>query len=266
MQQVGEFIVERKLPDILRSVCLQHGISCRFFSDDWMARLERAGKVAWVCGYKFDINSSAAAMIAQDKVATYCALQYTGIKAVPHVLARTYGTPLLPPHVLTEQLSTSGPVVIKPLSGTGARGVELCDSVEEAVEKIEANPELPWTISPYLELVSETRLIVLDDRVLLAYEKHNPVEQNGLKLFNLGRGATAVTVPAREPLAALARTARAALSLRVAAVDIVTTADGQDLVLEINDGMMMENYTRQSPDNARRAETVYDAVITAMMA
>ena len=55
-----------------------------------------------------------------------------------------------------------------------------------------------------------------------------------------------------------------ALSLRLAAVDIVRTDDGELRVLEVNDGIMLENYALQSAGYKDRATAVYDAVVTAL--
>lgn len=263
--QVGEVLQERVMPAMVRRACTRLGIQCHFFSDDWVAKLQKDDKTAWIFGYKFDINASAAASLAQDKVATHLALEAAGIPSVPHLLARTYGMQMAPLADVLDFLQGGDAVVIKPLNGTGGRGVQCYEDAGQALAAIREDPEPAWTISPYLDLVKETRLVMLDGEVLLSYEKHNPVVHNGVKFFNLCQGAKAVDIEPSTALCRLAVQTCTALSLRIAAVDIVRTTSGEDLVLEVNDGIMTENYARQSPANAQRAQIVYEAIIAKMM-
>ena len=88
-------------------------------------------------------------------------------------------------------------------------------------------------------------------------------------MFNLGYGAVAADVTDSALLAELtdlAERTMQATALRLAAVDIVRTAAGELRVLEVNDGIMLESYLRQSPEFKNRAVTVYDAVVEAMFA
>ena len=263
--QVGDYIQDRILPEMVKAVCAAHDIRCTLVSNDWVARLEKADTVRWVFGYKFDVNGSAAASVAQDKVATYLVLREAGLACVPHILARTGLLDMITPQDAGAALANDRPVVIKPLTGTGGRGAERCDDIQTALAKIAANTEPAWALSPYLDLTSERRVIVLDGQVLLAYEKRNPIIQNGLKLYNLGKGAVADDIELDDATRAMALAACKALGLRLGAVDIVTTSGGEQLVIEVNDGMMMESYARQSPQNARKAESIYEAIITSMM-
>jgi len=264
--QIGEVLQERVMPSMVRRACAELGIQCHFFSDDWVARLKRGDKMAWIFGYKFDINASAAASLAQDKVATHLALKAAGIPSVQHLLARTYGMQMASLTEMVDFLPQGNSVVIKPLNGTGGRGIQRCEDVEQALAVIRDELEPAWTLSPYIDLIKETRLIVLDGAVLLAYEKRNPVIHDRMKFFNLCQGAKAVDIEPSPVLHRMARQTCDALSLRIAAVDIVHTVSGDDLVLEVNDGIMTENYARQSPANAQRAKKVYEAIIARMMA
>lgn len=166
-----------------------------------------------------------------------------------------------------EGIFPGGDVVIKPLSGTGGRGVQRYLTVAEGTDYIKNSTEPAWAISPYIDIVSETRLIVLDGVVQLAYEKQQPQVVNGLKFYNLSHGATAVMLSEiPDNLQRLALRTCEALCLRLAAVDIVETVGGEHLVLEVNDGFSMEYYALQSPENKTRADALYDAVVSAMFA
>lgn len=264
--QNGPFIKERVMPGIIQDICRAGEIGFQAFSDDWVLRLEKAGQIRWVVGYKFDLNMSAAAELAQDKVATYMALDAAGVRAIEHYLIRGLSQDATQWHIHIPELH-DGPVVLKPLSGTGGRDVERYGSVSEAVEVARHSGELAWAVSPYYEITAEYRLLMLGGQLLLSLEKTQPVQHGGLKLFNLGQGAVAADISDKALLGELqdmAGQVMRALSLRLAAVDIVRTDDGELRVLEVNDGIMLENYALQSAGYKDRATAVYDAVVTAL--
>lgn len=260
--QSGEYIVDRLLPEMVHQACQRQDIAFQSFSDDWVLRLQRADQARWVLGYKFDLNAAAASGVAQDKVAAYQVLADAGVPALKHLLVRSVASQPLPVHELRQAFG-GRPVVIKPLTGTGARGVQKCDNVAIALEQIAADPEPAWAVSPHVAVTAEYRLIVMDGQVLLAYEKTRPTEREGLLLFNLGTGAVAKDVEISNTIQSIALEAMRVLNLRLAAVDIIKT--GQEYtILEVNDGMMMENYARQSPAHKNRAQNIYDAIVEKM--
>lgn len=262
--QNGEYIVNRLLPAMVANTCAAQTIAVQKYSDDWVMRLSKDDVTRWVFGYKFDLNNAAAAHIAQDKVATYQTLAAANIPVVPHVLARSVSG-----NSDTDLSRTLGSqrVVIKPLIGTGGRGVELYDNVTEALQAIQQTAETAWAFSPYQEIAAEYRIVLLDGQVLVAYEKTHPLLKNGLKYFNLGLGAQAEDI---EPddldplLTDLAHKSVSAVCLRLAAVDIVRLADNTFAVIEINDGISMEHYALQSQAHKNSAAQVYDAIVRAM--
>ncbi|HSX30476.1 MAG TPA: ATP-grasp domain-containing protein [Candidatus Saccharimonadales bacterium] len=268
MQQ-GPYIADRVLPKMVQDICARRGLSYQSFSDDWVLRLQQGERVRWVVGYKFDTNNSAAGQLAQDKVATYMALHAADIPAIEHYLVRALPHDPNEWHYDIGGLDGGGPVVIKPLDGTGGRGVERYETIQEALGAIHSSGEPAWAIAPYYDVQTEYRLVMLHGRLLLSLEKTQPTFRGQLKLFNLGYGAVAVDVTDHsllETLEAMATDVMNALSLRCAAVDIVCTEAGELRVLEVNDGIMLEHYALQSPEYKNRVETVYDAVIAAMFA
>lgn len=256
--QSGQFIAERLMPKMIRGICEEQEISFTSFSDDWLLHLEKDGKVARVLGYKFSLNDSVAAGIAQDKVASYELLKYYNIPAVLHYLIRAKAS-----DTGWRKLPWHDGMVLKPLSGTSGYGVAKIFSADDAEAWMKKWGIEAWAASPFVEIKREVRLILLDNDVLLAYEKQ-PVEIDGLKFFNLGKGAIATDCHVAASEIGLARKAKTALGLRLCAVDIVELGDDAWRVLEVNDGIMMENYARQLPDGARIAKGVYEAMISAM--
>ncbi len=121
-----------------------------------------------------------------------------------------------------------------------------------------------WAISPRLDIQKETRLVILDGNVLIGYDKH-PQDIDGLKMFNLGKGATPIDIIPTDDMIHIAVRAQRALGLRVCAVDIVELSDGSHMILEVNDGIMMERYSRYSKYNQQNAYKAYEAIIAAML-
>jgi glutathione synthase/RimK-type ligase-like ATP-grasp enzyme len=261
----GEYIVERLLPAFVERAAVTRGITFRSFSEDWVLRLQRDTTVRYVVGYQFDHNLSAMSAVATDKVATSTLLSAADVPVVEHILVRSTPHETIPTAALAARFS--GPFVIKPLDGSGGRGVQIVATTEEAQHVVLASGEIAWAASPLLDVAAEYRVILLDETPLVVYEKTHPVMHHGLKMFNLGMGAHATDMAdshRKEQLEQLASAAARALSLRLASIDIVQLRDGSLSVLEVNDGIMMENYARQSAEYNNRAAQVYDAIVEAM--
>lgn len=256
--QSGQFITERLMPKMIRAICEERSILFTSFSDDWLLHLEKDGKAARVLGYKFSVNDSVAGNIAQDKVASYELLKHYGVPSIPHYLIRTKAS-----EADWKNLPWRDGMVVKPLSGTSGHGVAKVSSAYEAEEWMEKWGIEAWAASPYIDIEREVRLVLLDDELLLAYEKQ-PVEIDGLKFFNLGKSAIAVDYQPADSEIELAKKAKKALGLRLCAADIVELADNSWQVLEANDGIMMENYARQSPENKEVAKQVYASIISSL--
>jgi glutathione synthase/RimK-type ligase-like ATP-grasp enzyme len=250
--QSGQYITERYMVEMIRQISEEKYIDFKAYSGDWLLELVKNGRRARILGYKFSLNDSVAANIAQDKVAAYQMLRKEGVSAVEHMLLRTKATPIVWPALAD--------AVIKPLSGTSGHAVHRVASREEAEDIMASTGIEAWAISPYQEIVREIRAVVLYDEILLSYEKE-PVQENGLKFFNLGKGATAVDCTLSQSESVLVKAAQAALGLKLAAIDIVELASGEKKILEVNDGIMMENYARQSLENRNKTYGVYEAVV-----
>ena len=258
--QKGEYIIDRLLPIMVKEACQSQGVELTSFSDDWVLRLERAGKVGYIIGYKFGLNGSAEATIAQDKVATYELLSSRGVDAVEHRLIRTKASNATG----WEKMFDSGSVVIKPLTGTSGHGVQICHNADEVWQTIENSGVEAWAVSPLLDIKTETRIVMLDGEMLLSYAKI-PVVRGGLKFFNLGLGARPQNIQPTGEIVELAKLAISEIGLRLASVDIVTLGTGENLVLEVNDGLMVEHYARTSSEHRQEAENIYSRLVVRMM-
>jgi len=259
----GEYIVERLLPVFVQEICREQHIDYRSFSDNWMLRLERDGIRKWVIGYTFDLNPAASVALSSDKVASYQALTADGLPAIEHYLARSRASAAVLAKNLTD-VPHDRPVVIKPLQGASGHGIHLFSRLDEATAYVSNQAHTDWTISPWYDIAAETRLIIGNGTLVHAYEKQNPVMRDGLLFYNLSMGARAIDIEPTTEMVQLSCDAVKSIGLNLAAVDIVTLADGSTRILEINSGIMMEHYARQSDEYKNRARGVYGAIIESM--
>lgn len=251
----GDFIVDRWMPDMIREIGMQYGLTVTSLSDDWLLEVSSQHVRRRILGYRFDVNDSVAAGISVDKVAAYQVMRVSNVTAVPHVLVRTNGG-----EAYGVQLFPWEDVVIKPLVGKGGYGVRRCTSQTDANEWMINNDIQAWAVSPFIDIQSETRLVLLDDQVLISYRKQPHVHDN-LKMFNLSHGAIPNDTTPSAAFIELAQRARLVMGLRLAAVDIIEDVNGKPYVLEVNDSITLERYMRASPVHKRRGFEVYENII-----
>lgn len=245
----------------IKRACKKYGIRYDSFSDEWILRLTLDDQRQFVLGYNFDCNGQAAAAIARDKAATYDLLKESGIASMQHKLLSTLDSPVPDRAVIDEMMHYYESIVVKPVLGSRGENVARFWSADDALRYIEGSNVASWAIAPYAAIVSETRLIVLDDMVHVAYEKINPREIDGLRMYNLHLGADAkrlVISDIDEGMVSIAKAAMGAIGLRLGAVDIIKTADGSLSVIEINSGFSLEHYARQSPEYREEVELFYE--------
>lgn len=255
----GQYITDRWMEKILAAIANEQGIALQSHSGGWVNVLQKGERTGTFFGYKTSLNDSAAAGIANDKVATYDVLSAAGIPAVPHYLVRSKAD-----STYHWNHDIEGEFVAKPLNGTSGHGVKSCRSRREAEKYMRTSGIAAWAVSPFADIAREVRVVVLDGRVLVSYEKL-PVEKESLRMFNLGLGAKAANISLSSENGELARRAMTATGLRLAAVDIVQVGEEWQ-VLEVNDGIMMENYMRQTAEHRSVGRGVYADIVAAMLA
>jgi len=244
--------------EMMRTICREQGVTLRLLSENWLMELRKDGKIARILGYTFDLNGSVASSIGADKVATFELLKSHDMPVIPHHLIRL--------HEGEERWNRANwqkGVVVKPLTGLGGRQVRLFHDSVKAQEFMESQLIEAWAASPLMDIVEETRLIMLDGTLLLAYAKQ-PVTMGGLKVFNLSRGALPADSEPSEEYIELAKRTQATIGLRVCAVDIVRLASGELAVLEVNSGITAQRYLQYNPKSEGRVREMYAQIVRAM--
>lgn len=172
----------RQIIGILSELCEERGIRIASFSDDWVHRLEKDGRISHIFGYDFAINSATARMIAKDKAATTTILRHVGVPVVEH---RLFHAPTMAEYVpLTGNWSAmlhyfeenNRRIVCKPNEGTGGADVFRISSeveLEAAVNKI-FQRHRSLCLSPLIDDARELRFVILDGVSEVAYEKVRP--------------------------------------------------------------------------------------------
>ena len=201
--------------ELLKEICIEHGISLRLFSGDWIAIYQSgSSKQSCIYGYNFALNNGASAQICQDKNATSLVLESAGVPTVRHELflnpSDTLVSSLIPAggsvsRILEVASQSDYNVVLKPVCGTGGNGVIRaynCKDVERAVLSL-FQKHHALVISPFVEIRREIRVVVLNQRIRLVYEKKRPsVVGDGISPLSmliteqLGPRSASLSIPA----------------------------------------------------------------------
>lgn len=259
---------------ILGEICQESGVKMQWFSNNWVALLEKGKAKHFTIGYNFNINSAAAARVASDKIAAYELLRHFGIPAVecrplyesnnPEPYAKDYQSESYIEDFFNKNHQH---IVLKPNGGQG--GIDVyqiseTSQVKPALKKIFRQGYLA-AMCPFYEIRSEYRFIMLDGEVRLAYMK----ERNEDWRFNLSQGASAKKIEDNnlyEKLLALAKKTVKALEIRFCSVDVIEAQGGELMVMEVNSGVTTGKYLEQHPEDYDKVKQIYADVLEKMFA
>lgn len=243
----------RQIEKMVQEICVLHHWTLKMLADGWVLCVEGQ----WIYGYHFGLNNAAADRLCDDKVATYDVLIRANIPAVEHKFLTEENLNL---SMLEKRLLT-GSLVIKPNDGTGGCNVVCVTTVDKLQQELKrlfiSSDRL--AVSPFIDIRTEYRVVVLDGEVELFYAKHL-MNANEWK-FNLGQGASAEVLTINKKFETLALSAVTALNVRFASVDIVELTDGNCKILEVNSGVMMEYFSKSSDENYMRARSIYEKAL-----
>jgi glutathione synthase/RimK-type ligase-like ATP-grasp enzyme len=262
----------RFLARVVREFAEAHGWEFMLLSGDWVMSIQRNGVRKYIFGYDFGLNNSAAKLIARDKAATIDVLRLDNIPAVEHKLFLRPDTLGANPRgnwqAITDWFDVCNEdVVCKPNIGSAGQGVMRATNaaaLERIVQKL-FSEERAIAISPFVNIEAEYRATILDDEVLLVYEKVR-TNKDDIR-FNLVNGAFAKAVDDEDTLAhveELATRAARAIGIRFANVDIIRHDDAFE-VLEVNSGVMFEHYAEQGDIEEANARAVYEKALSKVM-
>jgi glutathione synthase/RimK-type ligase-like ATP-grasp enzyme len=173
---------ERIFVHAVQKYCADHGITMETRSQGWLIAMQKGPRRHLAYGYDVGLNSAVTHRIANDKAATAELLEMNGIACVPHAFFPSPALSEYLPHLGTWQAmlghltQNPGGIVVKPNEGTSGRlvfKVLTRPALELAVSEI-FSLNLNLAISPYLEIKSEVRVVLVDDLPVIVYGKSRP--------------------------------------------------------------------------------------------
>ena len=243
---------------------------CERHFGDWLIMVTKGGRTRFLEWYDIGLNSSTNYLIAKDKSGTTWILDRHGVPAVEHFLVlRPDSQGWTQAQDEAQRIFTDRvgfPLVLKPNTGTNGNDVYKVDTMHELDATLTTlfETERAIALSPFIRVVKEYRVTVLDGEVLLAYAKLQDTRADFR--FNLSHGATVADITDDElaRVSPLAKNAMRALTMRFANVDIVLDEVGALFVLEVNGGVAFEKYSLVSDEHRTRAQAVYDSALDAL--
>ncbi|MEK7603065.1 MAG: hypothetical protein AAB459_02360 [Patescibacteria group bacterium] len=262
--------------DLLTIAAKLENTHLELFSDGWVHKITKNGSNHFIYGYQFDLNDGVSQQLAADKCAAYELLNKSGLKAVPHCLVINWvqnknGNWIRvnqdENHIknvcqkFTKQYGL--PLVTKPVNGTGGDLVSKAESSDELVIQIRKllKSQNMAAVSPFLEASAEIRIYMLDNEVLLAYQKNR---STGDWRFNLGKGAKPEIISlVDETMILNTQNAFKSIGLRLGAVDFLIIKDGP-IILEVNSGVMLNNFAARGLKQKDLAIQIYRKILQTM--
>ena len=173
---------QRIFVDVIKRYCAGRGIAIELRAEGWLVVMRRGEKRHLAFGYDVGLNSAVAHRISNDKSATADVLAMSGVRCVPHAF---FMNPQHDAHVpsrgsweamLALLKRHRRGLVVKPNEGTAGKCVFLVSTrpaLERAVNRI-FSTHAGLSISPYLKIEEEVRVVLLDDVPLAVYGKRRP--------------------------------------------------------------------------------------------
>lgn len=289
---------------MIRDICEEEGISFHLVSKDWIIVLEKDSKTRFVAGYKFGVNDHALGLVCDDKYAIYDVLSLYHIPVAEHFIvfrnydfnkvfsyASKYHNNLVVKvndgtcgngmyHVtdtndlfkrIDELLSSSFSISLSPYYEikTEYRSIIYHDSIEVFYGK-----KKPSVVGDGIHTIYEL-LVEFNANYFSKIEKNEKLDKVLPKgevyeygwQHNLSKGAMPYYVEdekLKERVQSLALRTAHQLGLSFASVDIIELQSGELMVLEVNSGVMMNNFSHIMDNGENIAKEIYRKVILDM--
>ncbi|MBE5757728.1 MAG: hypothetical protein E7345_02215 [Clostridiales bacterium] len=159
---------------IIKEICEEKGINFKLVSKDWVIILEKGKKIRYITGYKFPLNNQAVSKVCDDKFALYDVIKEFNIPVAEHViLFKNYDKQ----KILNYCEKYNFKMVVKSNTGTCGNDMFYITKKSELFKKIDKllKKHYSLSLSPYYDIKTEYRNIVLNNNVELVYGKKKPV-------------------------------------------------------------------------------------------
>lgn len=288
-----------KYTEILTEICAENKIKLTTISRGWVHVLEKDGKIRYITGYKFDLNTLALGNILDDKYA-FCELaKYKNLPIIEHnILFSNYDRR----EVLELFNKYNKCVVVKSNTGTCGREVFLCKELDPLYDCIDKLLKKHHSISlcPFIDIKEEYRVIVLNNEAKVVYGKIRPiVTGDGVKTIkellmkfnpsyfkkeknlpeqilekgekyvyswqhNLSKGSIAdlnIEETLKNKIIDLAIDVAKKCNIRFGSIDIIEDEVQNLYLIEANSGVMMDNFINIVENGKQLAKRIYEEAI-----
>ncbi len=294
--------------DIIKEICDEKDISYKLISNNYLIMLQKDNKTKFIWGHKFDLNNHAIGLVLDDKYATYDMLKNNDIPVIEHSIIYKNDSKIKYAKNLNTKkyyydlfLKYNKNIVLKINNGSCGNGVYHIKSFNKfiAISNKLFKKHISLSVSPFVKIDCEYRIIVLKKRVMLIYGKKPPVVigdgKTSLKdlllefnynyfknkkvknyvpkkgefynysfKFNLSKGAIVTEVKdEKEKLLEIVNDIINKLDINFCSIDIVKT-ENTFKVLEINSGVMINKYIKLVPNGRNIAKEIYKCAIMEM--
>lgn len=293
---------------LIKEVCDNNNIDIKYFADNTVCELISSNNKAYIYRNKFPLNNNALANIFDDKALTYDLLNSYSVDAIIHeyinkeMINNDIG-------LLSKLFNKyNNDVVIKKLNGTCGNSVYRCQTIDELhlYSNMLLSKQTAFTISPYMQIDNEYRVVVLNNNIELIYKKINIyvigdgistlkeliIKQIDTKLldsnnldddiiknlnnivlenekfyicwkYNLSKGATFtldISDSEKEKLTSIIKKIVNNINIGFMSIDIARNNDDYK-VLEINSGVMFDNFAKFSDETYKITYNIYEKAI-----
>lgn len=293
-----------KFHQIIKNVCDKHHITMTILSEDWLVLLEKENKSKYIFGYKFDSNGHGIGNVLDDKYALYDVLKYKKCPTIEHKMfyknydkneVKEYFEKYNNDIVVKSNTGTCGNEVFR------SKNIhELYEYMDKLFVKNFSISLCPYynILNEYRVIVLDDEamliygkkkpIIVGDGQkkihqllqefnpIYFTDEKLSKIEDRVLKeneiyeynwMFNLYQGATIFEVSDKkfsERICKLALTITKNINASFCSVDLIETTDQQLLAMEINSGIMMNQFIDMHKNGEKIAYKIYEKAILSM--
>ena len=255
---------------IISEICKEEGIKETSISKNWITVLEKDGKVRYINGSRFGLNSQMTGLIADDKYAFYEAAKEQGIPTIDTTMIwdRNLAKRDLRPAIrdVKEYFNTHNKnIVLKPNTGYMGNNVyRITDGrqIRPAMQLLTYKYDT-LICQPFIALQNEYRFIMLNGECRLAYKKVRTDESDWK--FNLSKGARTEKIDSLalfEVLNNLAKKVCDRMNFKFVSVDIAETFDNNFFIIEVNSGVATSHYAEYNPEDYGHIKQIYkDAIL-----
>ena len=289
---------------LLKEICDEEQIQFNLVSKNWIMILEKDNKTRYIAGYKFGLNNHALGLVCDDKYALYDVLCQLNLPVAEyyivfhnydknkikeyakkynnHIVVKvnegTCGNDMYQVHTEKELFERIDELLIKSYSISLSPFYEIKNEYRSIIfnNQIELfyGKKRPIVVGNGINTIYEL-LCDFNPHYFKKIKDHTNLDQILEKgqvyeygwQHNLSKGAIPFDPEEneiKEKVQALALKVAKKLELKFASVDIIELQNGDIMVLEVNSGVMMENYAKIMNNGRETVKEIYRKAILSL--